>query len=87
MSENRELLIELGLDESIVFENPNYDSAIIGYDEITQRVVYDYDKMVDYLITEDGMEYDEAVEFIDYNTIRSCPYMGDKAPIVLRKIV
>jgi hypothetical protein len=86
MSENRELLIEMGLDESIVFENPSYDSAIIGYDEITQRVVYDYEKMVECLVKEDGMEYDEAMEFIDYNTIRACPYMGENAPIILKKI-
>jgi hypothetical protein len=86
MSKNRDFLVEIGLEESIVFENPNYDDAIIGYDEITQRVVYDYEKMIECLINEDGMEYDEAIDFIDYNTIRACPYMGDKAPIVLRKI-
>ena len=86
MSENRELLIEMGLDESIVFENPSYDSAIIGYDEITQKVVYDYEKMVECLVKEDGMECDEAMEFIDYNTIRACPYMGENAPIILKKI-
>ena len=26
---------------------------------------------------------EEAVEFIDYNTLRAIPYMGDKAPIVV----
>lgn len=83
---NRELLTEMGLDESIVFENPNYDDAIIGYDEVSLRIVYDYDKMVECLVKVDGMEYDEAMEFIDYNTIRACPYMGDKAPIVLKRI-
>ena len=83
---NRELLTEMGLDESIVFETPNYDDAIIGYDEVSLRIVYDYDKMVECLVKEDGMEYDEAMEFIDYNTIRACPYMGDKAPIVLKRI-
>ena len=83
---NRELLTEMGLDESIVFENPNYDDAIIGYDEVSLRIVYDYDKMVECLVKEDGMEYDEAMEFIDYNTIRACPYMGENAPIILKKI-
>ena len=39
----RELLVELGYDESIVFENPDYDSAIIGYDVVSGRVIYDYD--------------------------------------------
>ena len=34
----------------------------------------------------DGMSYEEASEFIDYNTVRACPYMGDRAPIILRSI-
>ena len=34
----------------------------------------------------DGMSYEEASEFIDYNTVRACPYMGSQAPIILRSI-
>lgn len=83
---NRELLVEMGIEESVVFENPNYDDAIVGYDAISQRVIYDYEKMIECLMNEDGMEYEEAMEFIDYNTIRACPYMGDKAPIILHRI-
>ena len=86
MNKNRDILVEIGLENSIVFENPSYDDAIIGYDEITQRVVYDYEKMVECLVKEYRMEYDEAMEFIDYNTIRACPYMGENAPIILKKI-
>ena len=29
----RDLLNEMGLEDSIVFENPDYDSAIIGYSD------------------------------------------------------
>jgi hypothetical protein len=82
----RDLLNELGLEESIVFENPDYDSAIIGYDADNYRVVYDYEKMIEHLMDIDGMEYDEAVEFIEYNTIRSLPYAGSNAPIILHSI-
>lgn len=39
----RDILVEMGLGESVVFENPDYDSAIIGYDANSERVVYDYD--------------------------------------------
>lgn len=80
------MLVEIGLEDSIVFENPNYDSAIIGYDENSGRIVYDYEKMAEHLMDNDGMTYEEAVEFIDYNTVRACPYMGDSAPIILRSI-
>ena len=83
---HREILVEIGLEDSIVFENPDYDSAIIGYDENSQRIIYDYEKMVEHLMDKDGMTYEEAVEFIDYNTVRACPYMGSNAPIILRNI-
>lgn len=86
MESRRDLLNELGLEDSIVFENPNYDSAIIGYDENSGRIVYDYEKMAEHLMDNDNMSYEEAIEFIDYNTVRACPYMGDKAPIILRSI-
>lgn len=52
----RDLLVELGYEDSIVFENPDYDNAIIGTDD-NSRVVYDYDKMVECLMEEDGMDY------------------------------
>ena len=31
------------------------------------------------------MTYEDAMDFIDYNTVRSCPFI-DKAPIIMRKI-
>ena len=82
----RDLLNELGLEDSIVFENPDYDSAIIGYDANDNRIIYDFDLMIEHLIDADGMTYEEAVEFIEYNTLRAIPYAGDRAPIVLNKI-
>ena len=42
--------------------------------------------MVEHLMDKDGMTYEDAVEFIDYNTIPACPYMGSNAPIILRDI-
>ena len=86
MEERRELLNELGLEDSIVFENPSYDKAIIGYDVTERRVIYDYELMVECLMEQDGMTYDEAVEFIEYNTIRAIPYAGSNAPIVMHGI-
>ena len=83
---HRDILIEIGLEHSIVFENPDYDSAIVGYDENRQRIIYDYEKMVEHLMDKDGMTYEDAVEFIDYSTIPACPYMGSNAPIILRDI-
>lgn len=42
--------------------------------------------MVEFLVTTYSMEPEEAVEFIDVNTIRSLSYMGEKGPIILKTI-
>ena len=65
-----------------VFENPSYKTAIIGisYDN---RVIYDYDLMIEDLMKEENLDYEDALEFIEYNTLRALPYMGDNAPIIL----
>lgn len=72
----------MGYEDCIIFENPDYEDAIIGVSE-DGRVVYDYDKMVASLMSKDGMTMDEAVDFISYNTIRALAYAGEKAPIVM----
>lgn len=61
MGPRREILNEIGLDESIVFENPDYDSAIIGYDDNSGRIIYDYEKMVEHLMEADGVDYEEGL--------------------------
>lgn len=85
-TQRRDLLVELGLDESVVFENPDYDSAIIGYDANDGRIVYDFERMIEHLMNVDGMSYEDAFEFIEYNTIRAIPYAGANSPIVLNRI-
>lgn len=38
--------------------------------------------MIEFLVKTDGMTYEDAIEFIDYNTIRAIPYMPN-GPIIL----
>lgn len=76
----RKILTDMGYEESVVFENPDYDNAIIAVDE-NGRVIYSYELMVKCLMNEDGMSYEEACEFIDYNTVRALPYFQN-APII-----
>ena len=80
----REVLCDMGYDDAVVFENPDYDEAIIGISS-DGRVVYDYDLMVECLMQEDGMDELEAMEFIDYNTIRAAEYISD-GPIVMFRL-
>lgn len=85
MDNVRECLCDLGYEDAVVFDNPDFDPAIIGYTE-EGRVVYDYWKMVAHLMETDGMSEMDAVEFIDYNTMRALPYAGKMAPIVMYPI-
>lgn len=78
----KELLCERDAEDAIVFEQPDYISAVIGVSE-DGRVIYSYPLMVEFLMLQDGMEQSDAEEFIDFNTIRALPYMGPKAPIIL----
>ena len=81
LEEIKEYLLEHGAEEGTpVFSN--YCSAFVGMTE-DGRAVYDYNKMVQSLQEEDGMSEEDAVEWISYNTVRSLPYAGPMAPIIL----
>lgn len=81
----RELICEMGYENSIVFDNPDFDDAIIGITD-DGSVVYDYDKMVESLAKQDNITELEAIEFIDYNTLRTIPYIGEYAPIIMYRL-
>lgn len=84
-TELKERLVSLGYEGTIVLENPDFLSAIIGIDT-DGRLIYRYDLMVEHLMETEGWDYVDAVEFIDYNTVRAIPYMGDMAPIICYSI-
>ena len=42
--------------------------------------------MVEWLVETKGFTYYEAVEWIEYNTIRALPYMGEDAPIIMYRL-
>lgn len=81
--ELNEMLLERFGDEEevanvVVFDTDAFFDAIIGIGE-DDRLIYDYDLMILSLMRHDNMTREEAAEFIDYNTIRSLPYVK-KAP-------
>lgn len=78
----RDAICEMGHDEAVVFDGPDYDDAIVGVTD-EGRVVYNYDAMVRCLMQQDGMTEDEAIEFVEFNTIRAIPYAGPNAPIIM----
>lgn len=85
MSIDLELRKELP-EETVVFDNFAYDDAIIGISS-DGKAVYDYEKMVEDLVINEEFTYEEAEEWIDYNTVRYLPYIGENAPIVMYPIL
>ena len=85
MAVNLELRAELP-EDAIVFDNMSYDGSIVGV-TTDGRVVYDYDKMVEELMQDENCSYEEAADWIDYNTIRALPYAGENGPIIMFSIL
>jgi len=74
-------LLEAGYEDVVILENFSYDSALVGVTD-DNRAVYDFEKMVDWLTESEGWSREEAIEWIEYNTIRALPYGGENAPII-----
>ena len=81
----KERILNAGYEDVIVFSDYGYDDALIGISD-DNRAIYDYDKMVEWLVQNEGFEPLEAMEWIDYNTLRALPYMGNDAPIIMYPI-
>lgn len=64
-----------------------FDDALIGF---AQRInepllaVYSYQLIIDILMKRDGMSYDEAEEYADFNILGS--WMGPQTPIFVMPI-
>lgn len=80
-----ERLLDAGYEDVKYLVNESYDDALIGVSE-DGRAIYDFDKMVDWLIEKYGWSVTESIEWIEFNTIRALSYMGEKAPIVMYRI-
>ncbi len=81
-----EKILAAGYEDVIIFENYSYDDALIGVTE-DGRAVYDFDRMVRWLVDTEGFTDEEAIEWIEYNTIRALPYMGEEAPIIMYPLI
>ena len=80
---NRKDIIDLyAADEPEILFADGYDEAIAGvtWDGERTRVVYETEGILKILM-EDGMTYDEAAEFFDFNVAGA--YMGVYTPLYL----
>ena len=70
---------------TIVLDNASYDNSIIGT-TFDGRAIYDYESMAMELMEDEGLSYDDAVDWIEYNTIRSLGYFGSQAPVIVQGV-
>ena len=77
-----EKLLENDYEGVKYLTNFSYDDALIGVTH-DDRAVYDYNLMVKWLMEEEEFTEEEAMEWIDYNTIRALPYMEPGGPVIL----
>ena len=81
LDELKDYLCERGCEETIVFDD--FVEAFIGISHDC-RAVYDYNKMIEsYCLHNEGSTVEDAIDWMEYNTIRSIPYAGEYAPIVV----
>lgn len=81
----KEKLLREGYEGVVVFEGFSYDSALVGV-STDNRGIYDYHLMIEWLMREEGFTEEEAVEWIDYNTIRALPYAGPYGPLIMTRL-
>lgn len=78
----RNKLLDNGYEDVLLFDGEEYDDALIGV-TVDNRAVYEFEKMVECLMKKYGWSDIDAIEWIEYNTIRALPYFGANAPIII----
>jgi len=56
-----------------------FDLALVGLEESSGKAVYSVERMTSILIERDGMEVEEAKEYLSFNVFNS--YIGEQTPI------
>jgi hypothetical protein len=77
---NLEEIIEMFPEEEFLTAD-GFDSAIIGVEPNTMRLVYNRDKMIGILIEDEKMDEIDAIEYLEFNTWNA--HVGDKTPIFI----
>ena len=73
---DKEILLMDGFDEAFIGTSQRINEPVLA--------VYSYDKLVDLLMTRDGMDDEEAMEFIEYNCVGA--WRGERTPIIVRSL-
>lgn len=84
----REQVGEDEADNIIVLEGDEFADGCIGISE-DNRLVYSFEKLVESLSKQEGITETDAIEWLEYNTIRSLPYMSSygNIPIIMHDLM
>ena len=77
--EKRDALHKVAIDHDtsvVILENCSYPTGLVGWvcENNKIRALYQSDKMIEDLMTENNWSYEDAVEWYDFNTYRGVPY-------------
>ena len=95
LEELKEFISEMELEDCLYFSEEETISAIIGFEDAERCLVYDYDKLIESFVEHfrkcdsenksDEELYETALEWVEYNTIRSLPYKESDFIILNKK--
>jgi hypothetical protein len=74
------------MEEGTMFLEPEWlDDAIVGVINLNgfEVLAYGYQRLIQAFVKNDEMDYESATEWVEHNTIRALPYMGEQAPVVI----
>lgn len=84
-AELQEALEELG-ETTLLMDG--FDEAFIGWSRRINEpllAVYSYDGLIKVCIERDGMDFEEAVEYVDYNVVGA--WVGEQTPIIVMPFI
>jgi hypothetical protein len=61
-----------------------FETAIVGVEETSMKIIYSVNKCIDILMKRDNMDEEDAIEFFEFNTRNS--FVGDQTPIWMNEI-
>ncbi|MEB3198845.1 MAG: hypothetical protein VKP62_16760 [Candidatus Sericytochromatia bacterium] len=71
-----------------ILQMDGFSLAFIGIEETCgqpARAVYSYERMVELLVERDGLTYEDAVEYVEYNCVGA--YVGPRTPAIVRNVL
>jgi len=84
-----EFIEQYELEDSVVLLEPwdEFSGGIVGVTEDRCHVIYGYNALVESLSKAWNSDPQDAIEWIDFNTIRQLPYMPESTrPIIMEEI-